>query len=804
MRKLWVARGSGDRGVIDAQQSIPWSSLVSSLTKTPKEAPDKKAIGWWTPAKFSGVKNEKGSDRWRGGFEHRDAITLDLDRLRPADIARVRATYAKFAYVMHSSYSHTEASPRLRIVLPLTRPTNYDEYQVVSRLIANRFDIELVDTISFRPVQVTYLPGRPPGGTYFAEAHEGAWVDVDAVLGELSDWRDFGQWPRSAREDARPTQIRAENPLEKRGIVGAFCRSFTIHDVIAKYELPYEPTSHPDRYTYALGHGIEGVVVYDDGLKAHSHHDTDPARGQNNAFDLVRLHKFSHLDAGVADDVPISKRPSYKEMAKLARSEPSVVAEIEGEAVENFETLPDLEEQPDDLSWLQLPGEDAPPQLEGSKKEQHPKKRARSYIKERYVYVRDQDGWAYRASPTLLLNVGAMKNSETCNMPRTEAGKRFDPVELAREIPPTDFHVDSRGYAPGEAPIYREVDGTTRLNLWTDPCIEELEPTADELERYNDLLDRVLGPFSVARDLYEQIMGYLVQNPKARIGYAFVLSGVPGCGKSTLTDYVPRLVFGRENVSAPENKQLRERFTGWALNARIISIAELWHADRRDAADFANSLKPYVTEPVINIERKGEDAFTIPNRASMFAQSNYRDCINLQDGDRRWFIHWCSAARFTEAEDIRYHDEFLKTDRAAGVLLYIFRRINVADFKPMRAPAASKQKLDLIADSLPEGVGVIREAIADQEPCFVRGVFLNSEIRSLLFRAGLRNVTDAQIGRWLRHEAIGATKLGKRRIGGQRPKVWTLNPAAWEHVRETDIAAAFDDLKPDEEFEALD
>jgi hypothetical protein len=306
----------------------------------------------------------------------------------------------------------------------------------------------------------------------------------------------------------------------------------------------------------------------------------------------------------------------------------------------------------------------------------------------------------------------------------------------------------------------------------------------------------VLGPFSVARDIYEQVLGYLVQNPKGRLGFAYVLSGVQGCGKSTLTDYLPRLVFGRENVKAPENKQLRERFTGWALNTRIVSVAELWHADRRDAADFANSLKPYVTEPVINIERKGEDAFSITNRMSLFAQSNYRDCISLQDGDRRWFIHWCDVPKFTEAEDIHYHEEFLKTARAPGVLLWIFRRVNVSGFKPMRAPLASEQKLALINDSMPEPVSVIREAIEDGEGCFARGVFLVKEVRALLFKTGIRMTTDSQIARWLQHEAINAVKLGKKRIGSERVAVWTLSPKEWKDSTESRIAAAFGDMAP--------
>lgn len=91
------------------------------------------------------------------------------------------------------------------------------------------------------------------------------------------------------------------------------------------------------RWTYAMGSRPEGVIIYDGGAKLHSHHDTDPARGQHNAFDLVRLHKFGALDAAVPPGTPITEHPSFKAMAEFAASLPEVAAQ---QAAEEFEELP--------------------------------------------------------------------------------------------------------------------------------------------------------------------------------------------------------------------------------------------------------------------------------------------------------------------------------------------------------------------------------------------------------------------------------------------------------------------------------
>lgn len=96
------------------------------------------------------------------------------------------------------------------------------------------------------------------------------------------------------------------------------------------------------RWTYEKGSVAEGVIVYDGGTKLHSHHDSDPARGQNNAFDLVRLHKFGHLDKDIPPGKLVTELPSYRAMYDFAMSQPEVQAEmVDGEFEDLGELAPD-------------------------------------------------------------------------------------------------------------------------------------------------------------------------------------------------------------------------------------------------------------------------------------------------------------------------------------------------------------------------------------------------------------------------------------------------------------------------------
>ena len=78
-----------------------------------------------------------------------------------------------------------------------------------------------------------------------------------------------------------------EDPTNKKGVIGAFCRTYSITQAMDKF-IPgmYEETDIPGRYTYTGGSTTGGAIVYDGDLFLYSHHATDPCSGQLvNAFD---------------------------------------------------------------------------------------------------------------------------------------------------------------------------------------------------------------------------------------------------------------------------------------------------------------------------------------------------------------------------------------------------------------------------------------------------------------------------------------------------------------------------------------
>lgn len=278
----------------------------------------------------------KDGRRKTGYVTGRQLLTLDLD-FPPVDFwnAIINNLEINSALAVYSTHKHTPAKPRYRLIMPLDREVTPDEYEAIARKIAEKIGIDYFDDSTFQPTRLMYWPSHSTDVDPFFQFYDAPFLSADAVLEEYPDWTDTSYWPESSRmAGIRKRQADKQgDPLAKKGIVGAFCRSYTITQAIAKF-LPdvYTQTAKEDRYTYAAGSTAAGLVVYDGDVFAYSNHSTDPAGGQLcNAFDLVRLHKFSDLDDG-KEDKSGSELPSYKEMAKLASEDPSVRTTLANDA----------------------------------------------------------------------------------------------------------------------------------------------------------------------------------------------------------------------------------------------------------------------------------------------------------------------------------------------------------------------------------------------------------------------------------------------------------------------------------------
>lgn len=212
--------------------------------------------------------------------------------------------------------------------------------------------MEWFDITTFQPTRLMYWPSNSADVAPVFKYNDAPFLNADEVLGEYPDWTDVSYWPVANGEiEARKKKADKQgDPLEKTGLIGAFNRAYYPITKAIETFLPetYLPTDKPDRYTYAEGSTAAGVVIYDD-LYTYSNHATDPtSQILCNAFDLIRLHRFGHLDEDVDPDTRSDRLPSFKAMQELASKDNAtsllLADERTAQALEDFKPLDEGED----------------------------------------------------------------------------------------------------------------------------------------------------------------------------------------------------------------------------------------------------------------------------------------------------------------------------------------------------------------------------------------------------------------------------------------------------------------------------
>ena len=314
------------------------SETVEEYKKMTKEEKVKaKDVGGFICGYVEGVRKKEN-------VLNRNMITLDMDH-EPFNIWDTITFMFDYKCLIYSTHTHMPDSPRLRLIIPLDRDVTIDEYEAISRRVAKEIDdsMNVFDNTTYEFSRIMFLPSTPRDGEYIFEYQDGDLLKADEVLNKYtSDWRNPDNWPRSKSETAKRIKKSGEkvqDPRTKTGYIGAFCRSYTIHEAIETFLSDvYERGSKEDRYKYIKGESADGLQVFDEVL-AHSYQDSDKISGKGNvnAFDLVRLNLFGDLDSE-EDLLNLETKDlkSFKKMCEFVCNYDKAKAEL---TIEEFEKV---------------------------------------------------------------------------------------------------------------------------------------------------------------------------------------------------------------------------------------------------------------------------------------------------------------------------------------------------------------------------------------------------------------------------------------------------------------------------------
>lgn len=293
-----------------------------------------------------------GGKRKENNLKSRDLILLDFDRITDPSImdlikeGKLPGDWPWLAFA-HTTRKHQPHEPKVRIIVPLSRPVLPAEFRPLVRHVARVIDgspsIHSMDEASEKWNQLMFLPTCASDAEFVAREIKGAVLDPDKILAMTRETDTdrghdrtaylIGEVPQRTRVSRAPGAPRAassgsDDPRARPGVSGAFCRAYDVESAITKFIPEIYVPGEGGRWTFTGGSNANGLAILGD--HAYSHHESDPYHGRAmSAFDVVRLHKFGEMDGEAdADGTPYPQLPSFRAMAELALGDELVRREM--------------------------------------------------------------------------------------------------------------------------------------------------------------------------------------------------------------------------------------------------------------------------------------------------------------------------------------------------------------------------------------------------------------------------------------------------------------------------------------------
>jgi hypothetical protein len=275
-------------------------------------------------------------------------------------------------------------------------------------------------------------------------------------------------------------------------------------------------------------------------------------------------------------------------------------------------------------------------------------------------------------------------------------------------------------------------------------------------------------------------LAHLLQRPQERVGHALLItSEAKGIGKSTLGTIVRRLV-GEQNSRVAQTKDLKSNFDGWLVGKLVVQVDEIYEAGNWD---LANKLKPLITEPTVSANIKYGPQIEVENFARFLMFSNNSSPLDIEDGDRRYFV-FNSNAQPRGDEYYEALHQYASSTAGMNQIYTFLKRRGISAFNPHRRPPMTEAKKRIISESQHPLHTYIIEAVTS-------GHFRATLGPEFTFDALQRQLTKDGYGAQAKNTKEVGTALksagvtqGRRKVGGRKIRSYVL-PAHGQTFRAT-------------------
>lgn len=147
-----------------------------------------------------------------------------------------------------------------------------------------------------------------------------------------------------------------------------------------------------------------------------------------------------------------------------------------------------------------------------------------------------------------------------------------------------------------------------------------------------------------------QWMAWQVQYMGKQLRWCPLIISGQGYGKGFLRS-VLSAVLGSKNVGEVKNYMMNRGFNSWAIG-KSVNVFEEFVVSGTDRSMLTTIYKTHISDPFVDVHRKGENSFTTYNATNYIAFTNEDLPAQLLNGDRRF---WVIKNRFKDKEEIAAH-----------------------------------------------------------------------------------------------------------------------------------------------------
>ncbi len=394
----------------------------------------------------------------------------------------------------------------------------------------------------------------------------------------------------------------------------------------------------------------------------------------------------------------------------------------------------------------------AAPEKTAAELEKEGWEQVRSLLEPRLVFVPGQDHYfdlATRGEPWL--SDRSVRHMFCPQMPViTQESKDGKPAKSSKPDPVVFLQnskskqiVDAVGIHPGAPRIYTD-GGKKFANRYYPRKIEPLVPLPHEEEAFLFLWSRIKEP--LMQRWLMAFFAHAVQKPGVKIQSAPLLySAETGTGKNTICNVIPQILFGEQWVRTISGNVLASQFNDTVGETWWLYLEELRSgASKVERVAITNKLKAWITDNVIEVHPKGLKPYNMRNRIQVCGTSNFDDAVQLDNNDRRWAVGEMHDT-IAEADAMNIY-AFLNSERAPGVLQYIFRNTSIAGFNPTARAPTTVAKVSMIRAGIGSWESMLIEQMVVGRAPFDKDVFRLQDAYEALVGRGpvsqhaLRNV----------------------------------------------------------------